>query len=354
MATYLFDDFADFKSFAGGTVNQSVALESLAPAMEETLHTHLLPWLSQEMYDELDAAIASPSTQEEALLQRVKKAFALLTMYEYTATASIQVSDAGMMRVETEDMKSAYKYQEAGYREWMLHTGYNRLEDMIRFLNSNVGDYATWAGTLEAQRSRELFLNYAADFRRVHSKSMSRYTFEVLRPVIEDVQVFGIRANIGDDFYTELQAAVKAQTTTAAQDKVVALIQKAIAHLSVNEGVKQGIVQIKGDMVTKSETLEPQGYVRKGAPTAADIDLKTHYEYTTGNRHMSELLAFLSANQDDYPTYKAYLEAKAAAAEAEQTETAEWQDERCCGTCGLGVWDCSCSTKNKRKRIVRL
>lgn len=354
MATFLFDDFSDFKDYAGGTVNQSVALESLAPAMEEALATHILPWLSQEMYDELESAIAAPSAAQTALLQRVKKAFALLSMYEYTATASIQVSDAGMMRVETEDMKSAYKYQESSYRDWMLHTGYNRLEDMLRFLNANLGDYATWASTLEAAHSRELFLNYTFEFRRVHSKSMSRYTFEVLRPIIEDIEIFAIKANLGEAFYSELKAAVAQQSINADQAIVIGIIQKAVAHLAVNEGVKQGIVQIKGDMVTKNATAEQQGYHVKSAPVADDVDLKTHYEYTTGNRHMSELLAFLSDNQDDFPIYKSHLEAKAAAEEAEQTETAEWQDERCCSTCGLGVWSCSCGSIKKRKRIVRL
>lgn len=323
--------------------------------MEEALRMHVLPWLSEAMYEELKAALAAPNAVQTALLPYVRKPLALLTMYEYTATAGIQVSDAGMLRMETADMKSAYKYQENSYREWCLQTGYNRLEDMVRFLNTNIADYPTWAAQPESDRCRELFLNYASDFRRIHSKSLTRYTFDVMRPVIEDVEDFAIRAALGESFYDELKAAILAQTESSAQKKVIDLVQRAVAHIATNEAVKQNVLKIEGDRLVKAEVLDPQGYYKKSPPGAADVDMKMHYEITTGDRHLSRLAKFLKDNQDDYPTYKAYLE-ELAAAEAEQQEQAEFQNERCCNHCGHDLLSCNCGgyKSGKRKSIIRL
>lgn len=350
MAAYIFTDFDSFKTQVGGAVSQSMVLETLKPAILDAAELHVIPWLGQTMWDylvaNLEAPLAAPYT---TLLPYVQRALARLTLYEYSKEGSVQFNEMGLMRQESDidgAVKGAYKYQATQYREHQREKGYEALEKMLLHLEANAGSYPEWTSDAASQRNREYYINTASVFRDIYSLHISRYVFEVMRPVMREIEEFAVAANISDDFHTELKAAILAKNTTAVQDTAITYIQRAVAHFTVRESIRRELVQHTGDAIVVQEKLEPQAYIREGTPSTTLLGTNLRQLDEFGNRHMANLVRMLDADIDNYPTYKAWKEA-IAAAEAE----ADTLDDECSLRCGC-IDSCSCSTT--LKSIVRL
>lgn len=335
MATVIFTDISDFKLHVGGGVNMSLEMDSLKPHIEMAADKHLVPWLGDAQWDKILTDIDALNTEEEALLPYLQRTLALLTMYEYSNIGSIQMGEAGLMRAETDEMKGAYKYQENNYKDYMLATGYASLERLLKFLEANAGDYPLWTTSAENKRNRAYFINYAQEMQLIYSINVNRYVFDVMRPAMSDVETFAIIPLIGETFYDELKTAIDNKTVDADQLAAIALIQKAVAHFTVEEGIRRSIVQHKGDRIIIAERLEPQSSSIEGAPAAQMLRQAIRQAEEFGNRHISVLKKFLNDNLETYTAYSAYLDELAAAAAAEEETT----DERCeCGCCDACSW----------------
>ena len=278
----------------------------------------------------------------------------MLAMYEYAKIGGIQFGENGIFRIEAENQKGAYKYQENQYKDAMLTNGYEALEDMLVFLNANRTDYTTWNTSTEAERSRALFINTAADFRMAYSKYVTRHTFEMLRTIIEDVETFAILPLIGDDQYDALKTAVAGATPlTAAARRLLKVIQKAVAAFTVKEAMQKMWLQVDGSKLVQLERLEPQSYEKDSPPGSNVISLQLYQQDVWANRLLSNIIRILNTHADDYPIYTAYLEELAEAEEAEEENIFDT-----CERCGYYHYRCQCGSSEysepTSKGIVRL
>jgi len=362
MATYLFNDISEFKAVIGGAANLSLEFDSIGPTMLTAFQNHLLDWLGQEQWDELvDAVENDDATAEElALLPYVRRPLAMLTMYEYIAIGAIQFGEAGIHQLENTDvgMKTAYKYQINDYRQSMLHNGYEAMEIMIIFLNANKADYSTWSASEAFGRSRANFLNYAREFRAGYSKKISRYTFEILRGIIQDVELFALLDFLGQDQYDRLKEGIlhnddgDVEALTSDEKNLLAILQRAISLFAVEEGIRRNWVTIKGADVVQSETLEPQSYIRETAAGTVPVSTQLVHLQEFANRHLYYARKWLTDRLEAFPLYSAYLAALASAEEAEAEAEAE---ETCqCERCGRWPGYCTCTSNETPRGMVRL
>ena len=249
MATFIFSNFDDFKNNVGGAVNQSVLLESLTPTIEEVAHTHIIPWLTQGLWDALVSGVETPASQTLAnLLPYVQKSVAFLTMWEYAKIGGVQFSEAGLLRTESETHKTAYKNQENAYREQMRNHGFNALERMLIFLETNKADYPDWTDNDGLAYHRAVFLHLAKDMQREAAQKITRYTYNVLRPLIADLETFVLEPLLGADFLAELRTDFLADDLTEKQTELIKLLRKPLTHFAIHEGIQRMWVQINGDI----------------------------------------------------------------------------------------------------------
>lgn len=326
MAVYLFNDAPHFRSFIGAAGNVSLDLEDLGPNILVAAENHIIPKIGDDLWNNLLDTFAAPNANNEALLPYVQRPLAMLSMYEYMNVGGFQVSGRGFHRVETDDLKTTFKYQENNYRDYMLHNGYEAIERLLKTLEANSANYTLWTGAPESKRNRAGFINYAAELRLLLSKRINRYVFETLWPILIEVETFAILPTIGEDFYNELKTAIEAKIITEDQQTIIYLIQRSIAHFGQEEAIRRHIVAMKGDAIVVQEKLEPQGLVRQGAPDGGKLRLVLRHHNEFANRHISKLKRYLDANRDTFSTYKAWIEA------IETAEKEEQNDER--GECG--------------------
>lgn len=242
----MFSNFAQFKQYVGGAINQTVELDSLAPVIYDAARQHLVPWLGDAFYAEI------VNEEHAELTPLVQRALALLTMYEYSKVGAIEFGEAGMFRIETDERKSAYKYQENNYREYMLEKGYEALEYLLKFLDTNKSSYTDWVQSDEGLMHLGPLLNYAADFRRLANVQVDRYTFETLRPIISDVEVFAVEKLLPVQFWDDFKARHIDGTlgqADAEENTLRKLMRTAIAQRALQEAVRLQWITIKNGRV---------------------------------------------------------------------------------------------------------
>jgi len=349
----IYTDFAEFKSFIGGGVNYSVELDSLLPTIQEAAEQYIAPWLTEAVWDELVADFEADnlSIQQEDLLPYVRRPLAYLAMYEYSKIAGIQMSEAGMMRVESDTHKTAFKYQEAAYREAMRETGFNALAKMLEFLDTNAEFHTTWRDDGGRLRYRTTLLHRHTDMSDILGRTISRYTFQQIRPILLDVETFAFQPLLGEDQLEELRDHFRTNTLSAAETSLLTLMRKASANFAFAEAIKRMYVQVKGEAIVHVEAAADQSLRTETTAALSPAGLLIDVSSEWANRHFSYLQNYLQANAADFPLYEAYQAEQTEAAEAAATELT---DERAATTPLDGVIDRNDYCKPRPLGVVRL
>lgn len=318
----LFDNITTFKAFAGGAVNYSVELGSLEPTMHAAARQHIVPWITSTVLDHFVQGYAGGSlnTQEEELLPYLQRPLAMLTMYEYARIGGVQFSEAGIMRAESETHKSAFKYQENAYREYMQEHGFNALETLLEYLDANADTFPDWRDGGGRTRYRATLLHRHTELSDIIGRNVSRFTFHLLRPVIADVELFALQTQLGEPFLNHLREAWLDASLTAAETTLLSHIRKVLAHFTFAEAVKRLYVQVSGDRVVQVELTGDQGHRNEMtaalSPTGLLIDTSSEW----ANRHFSYLLQYLGDNEEEFPLYESYRETVAEALALSEVE----------------------------------
>lgn len=297
----LFADITELHAFVGGGINYSIEIENIDPTVEDAASKYIIPWID-ELYTDIrdkDTGTSPYNPEDLALIPYIQKALAPFTLFEYAPIGSVQFSGAGFVRTESENVKSAYKYQENNYKDKMLENGYERLENLILFIENNKANYPKWTGELR-EKSRGLFINTAKEFRSLYSNYITRWTFEVVRPVMEDIEEFAIWPVIGEDLFEDLKTKLDAGTLSDNEKKAVRFIQKAIVSLTIREAEKRHWVRMEGNKLIYNERSESQSGEYQRIAMREQLETLARSEAIVGNRYISRLLKLLNDHTDDF------------------------------------------------------
>lgn len=303
----IISEISELKSYIGAAGNVSIRMEDLSPFLDLVGHQHLRPWLGKTTYEELrdnhtDSPIAS-------LLPYAQRPLALLGMYEYSKVNGIMITGSGNIRVEGENKKTAYKYQENAYRQVMLEQGWESIERMLEYLDDNEDDYLAWK-VEAAKRHRSLFINYASTYRDLYGKQVSRYVFETLRPIIEELEEFLFVPMLGQPFFDAIKQNILdndlEEEINVRRKELVQLMQRVLVHFAMKEGINRNWVRFDGDRVVQYESLEPQGNQKAGVAKNEPVAHQLRHNIDFANRHINAVKKHLETYQLD-PTFEEYI-----------------------------------------------
>jgi hypothetical protein len=298
----LFSSISDVKAHVGGAISQTLELTSIEPVVYDTARRHLVPYMGQAFYDTMVTAHAANTmtAAQTALLPFVRRPLALLTMYEYAKVGGIEFGEGGIHRNESDTKKAAYRYQEKQYSEYTLEKGYDAIETLLQFLTDNATTYATWSASPEADAHRAPLLNYAAQFRRAANVGCDRYTFDCLRPIIANVEAFGVRALLPTAFWDHFAAAHKAGTLTAPEKELHARIQVAIAHRALQEAITQHWVQAKSGRIVVRDEFGEQNQFNLTSPSLQPAGASHYAQGVLSDRHTAWWKQYICDHPEDF------------------------------------------------------
>lgn len=294
----LFTDINELKTHIGGAVNMTVEMDSLAPTIADAAQRHLVPHLSQGVYQALVVAHASgaPSPSNLVLIKYVQRALAKLSIYEYSKIGGVMLGEGGIHRTESETRRAAYRYQETDYRQYMLESGYDSLYAMLGFLSSEAATYTDWANSTEGLGYRSRILNSPTVFRNLGTATVDGYTYECLRPIIDAVEATTITPMLPKSWWSGFITRYLAGTLTMSERQLLRLFQKSIAPRTVSEAMSQHQVRQEGGRIVVLEQFGEQRQTNASLPTLSTSGIPATRAALWADRHTNEWVSFIRTN----------------------------------------------------------
>lgn len=278
----LYNDIHDLRAQIGGAINTSINLEEMQPAIDRVIDITLTELVGADFVENyIDTDPDIPNLLKDSL----KRAVAYLATYEYSKYVSAQMGGMGMVQYIGQDAKPVYRYQEAAYQNHMEQTGWEYLELMLKKAAANKTMLATknmWNAVLEDSTMGHT-INFAAQMRVLYNTQVSRALFQMMRPVIAEVEEV-IMARI-------LTPAVWQATRTylmagqlpadAVRNDLIRLMQRAVVHITIYECSLRNWVQVTPQGLMATQIDNDQGrYTRSPAtPVQLNVIAKLHEDW---------------------------------------------------------------------------
>lgn len=301
---------ADLNKYA--EANQSLKYETVRPSIDTAETEFLIPVIGRTQYDILDAGWNADPVSLNAiqtdLLVKAQKALASYTLYEYTPFAEVQISDAGLRTNRTENNPGAFKYQVENLRNGLLSRAHKYLEEMLEHLEKNIGLYPDWGNSKEFNKYRSLFITTGGEFKE-HYPNLEhpRQLYLKLLPSFYLIEELTISPSIGDDFYKSLKAkSVQTNPTfTAYEKELLEFLKKAIAYLTITNGIPQLNVRIdnNGISILNQNTDTSTSASKRKSAEDNHLAMLIKNTYEMGQRWLSKAVAYLNENAVNIPAY---------------------------------------------------
>jgi hypothetical protein len=289
----LITDIATVKQYVKVMFNSSNA--SLADMTGAEIR-FLVPILGQTLYA---ALLATPTTPPyDDLAEYCKRAVAPLAYWTDLPTLQTQISDGSVGTFVSNNMQAAHRWEFEELSEALADKGCFALENLLQFLFDNAADYS-WTVPL----NYDLIFLTGKEFNKYYNIYQPYRTFEMLRPLLREVEDQEIRSIIGDGFFEELRDN---DAPNDDEKKVIELIKKAVASLTIKKAVERLPVKISAFGFTVMLSRNPDRAVQgeENAPTDQMSLLHTSVK-KSGESYLVKLKDLLNANASDsvFATY---------------------------------------------------
>lgn len=279
--------------------------------LQNAENAFVIPLLGSNMYAELEEFYLSPpmgeptpvQTSMQALLQKVQHATVHLGYFLGFDFLNISVTDMGFSRLESDRAKSLYKYQEDNLREYFRSAGFNALDDILVFLEENIGDFGEFRASPSWTVFRQSFIPTARVFNEILFINGSRLTFLRMRPHMAHVEETMILPLLGRENMELIRSEMVKEDPAPKVTAILPLIRRAVAWLASSLLMEESGADLSDRGLYFTATW--QGYYenRKVAPSAPDrIALLVSRNRQTGENFLAAIRAHMAANPEEWPS----------------------------------------------------
>ncbi|MFN4254540.1 MAG: DUF6712 family protein [Saprospiraceae bacterium] len=303
----LFKSMAEVKNYVSA-FNRNMEFASLLPHIEQAEIRYILPLLGTAQHGSLHAAYQSSTMTAEHinLLRHVQRSLAYYALYEAVPYLAAMVGDMGVTEAQASEGTAtpARQWIAKDLRASAIQSADNHADWLLQFLEANATTYTDWAGSSAATAAKALFLNTTAEFDNLLGIGGSRRTFLALCPYIRLAEQEYILPALGESLFNDLKAKIADRDTPLSADdaKLLALVQRALAYLSMYKAMPFLAIQVSALGITTSSANDGQDS-RSPADRKAYETLVTHTDQT-GQSLLRSLRQFLDLNCTKYPLYE--------------------------------------------------
>jgi len=282
----------------------------LKPHIENAENKYIRPLLGFDICNELQEFYRTEYPQEptgdeilrKQLLEKIQFATIHLAFFVGFDFLNISVTDAGFQRIETERTKGLYKYQEDSLKAFFSETGYNALDDILVFLETNIDSFENF---LTSENFTKLITSFLPNTKVVEAIPFnihgSRLIFLALQPAIAYIEDTAIRPILGETIYTEVKEEMAKEEVDVNVRLLLDYIRKPLIYLASSMLMEEtgATLYEKGLFFAKNEDQQ-RAKVVKGPSTAESISLLVTRNRLIGNNYLEMLKNHLVANWEGY------------------------------------------------------
>lgn len=286
-------------------ISYTAANEKNLPDIGSAERQFLIPVLGMQLYAALDASINTPPTENAGtwaqLLDFCRAAVAPLAVWLELPFMQVQLEDGGLKTTRTEYKEAAHQWEFIKVESALLDKGSKALEFILEYLPTQK-EIFNWS-----YQGEKTFIRTGRELSKFVSIDQPNLTFQLMQPILSEVQDHYIINAIGEPFFNYLNSLDTIERPE--EKKAATLLKKAIAHYSIARAAERLPVRITRNGLMA--TLENSS-TESNAPTtakAAQIDaLKTNSE-SLANAYLLQLLDYLNTTATA-ETFTAFFENK--------------------------------------------
>lgn len=281
----LFKTTAEMQGFVRMSSNMKYdsMLPSLSAAQTKYLRKYLGATQLESLQDYYDTTPVTPDAALAALLPYAQEVEVKFAIYIAVPELDLTLTDSGFAITSNQNLAPASKDRVQAYRDAMLQSAYDSVENLLRFLEENADDYDEWVAGEGYSMATELFINSAEMFDKYVPIDQSRLKFQELRQHIKNVESLTIEPYISkamcDDIKTEVNAgSVSSKYTEACKTgTMLENIRRAVANLAAFEAGMGDRFKGLGTAFMEDVKLhidaEPTTYTLYAASDSYDADI---------------------------------------------------------------------------------
>lgn len=278
----------------------------LWPFIEQAERKYILSLLEADLYADLQkfyndhdnwtSGSGEDQTKTAELLKLIQIAEINLAYFTGFDLLNVITSDAGFQKPGDQgNFKGLYKYQEENLRRYFESTGYNGLDDMLKYIEANIEHFPEWEGSTNFTLRKSSIIKDAETFDAICFINKSRLTFLRLQRFMNEVIDFDIKPLLGTEYTTLMTELAKEDPA----DKYAALvpeIQKPLAFLSCAKLIeKTGNLTDRGLFFEGKNSGAPDDSYKN--PAQGDNALLSAGSYiSTGKKYLEALRQYLIDN----------------------------------------------------------
>ena len=297
-------------------VNHSMLFDELRPYIEQATDLYVLPYISQAMYDSVIDIYHSGSptlnAKQSRFLELLQRAVAYYTMM-HALPKKLGVL-ASMGNVTPNPSGGAIPISNVSFKNqlWSVTVDADRfLDELLMFLQEEVNvanaDFNAWKNSAAYTVGKSDYFRSPLEFQEYHNILRSHRTFIALLPHIKKSLDRYILPILGEDQHSALVTAIKANTASSAQLKLIGMIRKSLAEWSIYTAVPALTVLIEGDgikVVSRTDGMDTRNSVAAQFYKEAAMAHQMASE-ELGRTFRADMIDFLYQNKDDYPLWVA-------------------------------------------------
>jgi hypothetical protein len=292
------------------SVSHAAGFDSLAPHIVNAERDFLIPVIGIELYEQLEIFYnreyptyentADQLTRE--LLELVQSAVVHLAYWIGFDLLNSHVTDGGFRRIESESVKGLYKYQEDRLKNYFRTTGFNRLDSVLQFLETNLDTFEAYSGSEEYTTFKSMFISTTNQFDEIVFIGKSRLTFLRMKGHLQYIEDTEIRKILGDQIYEAIKTEMIKESPELKVTEILPYIRKPLAYLASAMLMEESGADLteKGLYFSANKSVNLNN--TEHSPSSSDrIALLVARNRNYGNCYLDQLRIFLETNRDKWP-----------------------------------------------------
>jgi hypothetical protein len=191
---------------------------------------YLLPILGQALYNE--TLQPNPSGDMTTLIGKCRAVIAPFGYVDHIDFLQVQLSDNGLVALEPEQHRKAYKWENNAVKDTLTNLGFSRQESLIQYLTTNKNTYPLWSNS-PYNNSDFAFIRNGEELSTAITIYQPHRSFMTLKPLFAEIGELTIKSALSDQYYEDLSERLLAGTDEILPEEkpVLRLIRMAAARL---------------------------------------------------------------------------------------------------------------------------
>jgi len=212
--------------------NVSLNIGNIKPYFDDAAQKYLVDFLSQDQYDSLLAWYINNKndsvTGYDDLLPYVQRVIVRFAIFLGTDQLDVVMQNQGFAVVSNSNLTPASPDRVRKFRESMESSGWDAIEMMLRYLETNKANFDLWTDSDAYTLATKNFVNSATEFDKTVNIGQSRLRFHKMRQTIDQVEYTKIYPAISKVMADDIIAQIKADDIDDEYETILPSLKKAV------------------------------------------------------------------------------------------------------------------------------